>query len=215
MELPPLSLDQLSAVLAADSTPADLYTSLSEYEDEAVLIPTTTAPERDLLIEFYTSFFFSHLITDQICEARALTRRIPRELLQADFLQNCLIFLRAAWQNKHTEIYKILRELPWPERSQPLVHRYENYFEEKTLKEVSNSFETIRIVAAAKYLGLDTAAAEKGDPAIINKFTSLGWKWDCENGLLHPKPIVTASPKDDSLQNELSRVMALISNQAS
>ncbi|KAL4969265.1 CSN8/PSMD8/EIF3K family protein [Aspergillus stella-maris] len=215
MDLPPLSLDQLSAVLAADSTPADLYTTLSDYEDEACLIPTTSPTERDLLIEFYTSFFFAHLITDQICEARALTRRIPRELLQADSLQNCQLLLRAAWQNKHAEIYKILRELPWPERSQPLVQCYENYFQEKTLKEVSTSFDSIRIAAAATYLGLDSAAAEKGDPTIIDKFTALGWKWESEKGLLHPKPIVTAPPKSDSLQNELSQVMALISNQTS
>lgn len=78
--------------------------------------------------------------------------------------------------------------------------------------EVSNSYETIRIAAAATYLGLDPAAVE-GD--IIEKFTACGWKWDSEKQLLHPKPVVTAPPKDDSLQNELSRVMALISNQGS
>ncbi len=89
------------------------------------------------------------------------------------------------------------------------------YFQEKTLKEVSNSYETIRAPTAARYLGLDTAAAEAGDPAIIEKFTACGWRWDSQAQLLHPKPIVAAPPKDDSLQNELSRVMALISNQGS
>ncbi|KAL4927885.1 CSN8/PSMD8/EIF3K family protein [Aspergillus undulatus] len=215
MDHPSLSPDQLSAVLAADSTPADLYTLLTDYEEQACLIPTTSPAERELLVEFYTSFFFSHLITDQICEARAVTRRIPRELLQTDSLQNCLILLRAVWQSRHPEIYKILRELPWPERTQPIVQRYESYFQEKTLKEISNSFEAIRITAAATYLGLDPAAAANGDPALIEKFTALGWKWDSEKGLLHPTPIVTAPPKNDSVQNELSRVMALISNQAS
>lgn len=89
------------------------------------------------------------------------------------------------------------------------------YFQEKTLKEVSNSFETIRVPTAARYLGLDTAAAEAGDPAIVERFTACGWRWDGQAQLLHPKPIVAAPPKDDSLQNELSRVMALISNQGS
>ncbi|OJJ63178.1 hypothetical protein ASPSYDRAFT_144796 [Aspergillus sydowii CBS 593.65] len=215
MDLPPLSLDQLSAVIAAAPTPADLYTSLSDYEEQTCLLPTTTANTRDLLVDFYTAFFFSHLLTDQICEARALTRRIPRELLQYDSLQNCLLLLRAIWQSKHPEIYKVIRELPWSERSQPLVRRYESYFQEKTLKEVSNSYETIRAPTAARYLGLDTAAAEAGDPAIIEKFTACGWRWDSQAQLLHPKPIVAAPPKDDSLQNELSRVMALISNQGS
>ncbi|KAL4996558.1 CSN complex subunit 8 [Aspergillus recurvatus] len=212
MDLPPLSLDQLSAVIAAAPTPADLYTLLSNYEEQAYLLSTTDPNERDLLLEFYTVFFFSHLLSDQICEARALTRRVPQELSQTDAMQTCSLLLRAVWQSKHTEIYKILRELPWPARSQPLVQRYENYFQEKTLVEVGNSYETIRIAAAATYLGLDPAAVE-GD--LIEKFTARGWKWDGEKQLLHPKPVVTVPPKDDSLQNELSRVMALISSQGS
>ncbi|KAL3438637.1 CSN complex subunit 8 [Aspergillus tetrazonus] len=212
MDLPTLSLDQLSAVIAAAPTPTDLYTSLSDYEEQACLLSATDPSEKDLLLEFYTAFFFSHLLTDQICEARALTRRIPREISQTDAMQTCSLLLRAVWQSKHIEIYKILRELPWPGRSQPLVQRYESYIQEKTLVEVSNSYETIRIAAAATYLGLDPAAVE-GD--IIEKFTACGWKWDSEKQLLHPKPVVTAPPKDDSLQNELSRVMALISNQGS
>ncbi|KAL4986911.1 CSN complex subunit 8 [Aspergillus falconensis] len=212
MDLPPLSPDQLSALITAAPTPADLYTSLSEYEEQACLLSTTVPNERDLLLEFYTVFFFSHLLTDQICEARALTRRVPRELSQTDTMQTCSLLLRAVWQNKHSEIYKILRELPWPERSQPLVQRYESYFREKTLVEVSNSYETIRITAAAAYLGLDPVAVEDD---LIGKFTACGWKWDSEKQLLHPKPVVTVLPKDDSLQCELSRVMALISNQGS
>ncbi len=66
MDLPPLSLDQLSAVIAAAPTPADLYTSLSDYEEQTCLLPTTTANTRDLLVDFYTAFFFSHLLTDQM-----------------------------------------------------------------------------------------------------------------------------------------------------
>ncbi|KAL4872200.1 hypothetical protein BDV12DRAFT_162474 [Aspergillus spectabilis] len=215
MDLSPLSIDQLSAALIAAPTPADLYTSLSDYEEQACLLPTTNPEEKELLSAFYTAFFFSHLLTDQIYEARALTRRIPRDLLQTDSLQNCLLLLRAVWQSKHTEIYKILRELPWPELSQQVVRGYESYFQEKTLKEVSNSYETIRAATVARYLGLDPTVAEQGDPAIIQRFTACGWKWDSEKQLLHPKPVVTAPPRDDSLQNELSRVMALINNQGS
>lgn len=66
MDLPPLSLDQLSAVIAAAPAPADLYTSLSDYEEQACLLPTTTADTGDLLVDFYTAFFFSHLLTDQM-----------------------------------------------------------------------------------------------------------------------------------------------------
>ncbi|KAI9373165.1 COP9 signalosome [Aspergillus egyptiacus] len=212
MDLPPLSLDQLSAVVAAAPTPADLYTSLSDYEEQACFLSSTTPPEAEVLVYFYTAFFFSHLLTDQIYEARALTRRIPQSLLNADYLQNCILLLRASWQRKHAEIYKILRELPWPERLQPLVESYESYFVDKTLKEVSNSYEAIRPAAAASYLGLDPNLAEQGDSEIIQKFTAYGWKLDEKTRLLHPKAIITAPPKGDSVQNELSKVMALISN---
>ncbi|KAL4883661.1 COP9 signalosome [Aspergillus karnatakaensis] len=215
MDLPELSLDQLSAVLTAAPTPADLYTTLSDYEEQALLISTTNPAKRELLTTYYTNFFFSHLLTDQIYEARALTRRTPRDLLQTDPLQNCLLLLRAAWQSKHTEIYKILRELPWPEHSQSIVRSYESHFQEKTLKEISNSYEAIRAGVAATYLGLDPATVERGDPTIIQRFTTLGWKWDSEQQLLYPKPNVAAPPTDGSLQKELSRVMALINNHAS
>ena len=66
MDLPPLSLDQLSAVIAAAPTPTGLYTSLSDYEEQACLLSATDPSEKDLLLEFYTAFFFSHLLTDQM-----------------------------------------------------------------------------------------------------------------------------------------------------
>jgi hypothetical protein len=59
-------------------------------------------------------------------EARALTKRMPQPILQTDSVQNCLLLLRAVWQSKHASIYKILRELPWPERAQSVVQSYES-----------------------------------------------------------------------------------------
>ncbi|KAL2854292.1 COP9 signalosome [Aspergillus pseudoustus] len=209
MDLPPLSLDQLSAVLSTVPTSADLYNTLSDYEEQACLI---SAKEVELLSVFYTTFFFSHLLTDQIEEARALTKRMPQPILQTDSIQNCLLLLRAVWQRKHAGIYKILRELPWPNRAQSVVRSYENYFQQKTLNEVSNSYEAIKPAAAATYLGLDPALAQQGDQETIQKFTACGWKWDPETQLLHPNPVITAPPKDNGLQTELSRVMALISH---
>lgn len=165
---------------------------------------------------------------------------MPQELLQNDSsLQNCLTLLRAVWQRKYEQVYKILRELPWPEALRPIVQSYEckanhpleyalpllhpsytnltlAHFQEKTLKEVSRAYEAIRPAAAATYLGLDAAAAQQGDPALMQKFIAYGWTWDQEKGLLHPKPIVDEVPqKDVRLYNELSQVMALIGNRRS
>jgi COP9 signalosome complex subunit 8 len=84
------------------------------------------------------------------------------------------------------------------------------YFQEKTLREVSHAYEAIRPAAAADYLGLNAAAAEQGDPAVIQKFTAVGWTWDETTRLLHPKPIPTSPEKDARLYNELSQIMALV-----
>ncbi|KAF7594236.1 hypothetical protein BBP40_009788 [Aspergillus hancockii] len=211
MDLPPLSKDQLSAVLKSSRSPTELYNTLVEYESEAYLLSVADSNEAELLSLFYSTFFFSHLLTDEIYEARAMTQRVPQVLAQNDpSLQNCLTLLRAVWQRKYELVYKILRELPWPELLRPAVESYETYFQEKTLKEVSNAYEAIRPAAAANYLGLDAAAAEQGDPAVIQKFTAVGWSWDETTRLLHPKPIPTSPEKDARLYNELSQIMALV-----
>lgn len=157
-----------------------------------------------------------------------MTQRVPEYLSRNDpTLQNCLTLLRAVWQRKYEQVYTILRQLPWPEALKPVVESYDGeayphflgiwlipayiaYFQEKTLKEVSKAYGAIRLEAAASYLGLDTAAAEKGDPNIVQKFTACGWRWDAEAELLYPKAVPTETEKDIPLSTELSQIMALI-----
>ncbi|OJJ31858.1 hypothetical protein ASPWEDRAFT_30826 [Aspergillus wentii DTO 134E9] len=199
MDLPPLSKEQLSTVLTTSQTAAELLDILAEYENEACLLsPDST-----------------NSITASL-EARILTKRMPQTLLQNDpSLQNCLNLLRAVWQHRHDQVYKILRELPWSESLKPLVDKYDVHFQEKTLTEISRAYEAIRPATAASYLGLDPASAEKGDPATIQRFTACGWKWNEETQLLEPKRTVTPSVPDGRLFNELGEVMALINNYGS
>ncbi|PLB44741.1 putative COP9 signalosome subunit 8 [Aspergillus steynii IBT 23096] len=144
-----------------------------------------------------------------------MTQRMPPNLSQQDSsLQNCLVLLRAVWQREYEQVYKILRELPWSEPLKQVVNSFETHFQEKTLKEVSGAYEAIRPAAAASYLGLDPDLAEKGDPAIIQKFTARGWTWDENTMLLRPKPIPTALETDGDLQNGLDQIMALIGKHA-
>ncbi|GIK07439.1 hypothetical protein Aspvir_003104 [Aspergillus viridinutans] len=211
MDLPPLSQEQLSTVLATARSASELYEALSQYEGPACFLSTSNSEEADLLSLFYSSFFFSHLLLDDIYEARAMTKRMPQDLAQNDAtLQNCLRLLRAVWQRKYEHVYKVLRDLPWPEMLEPTVRKYELHFQEKTLKEVSRAYEAIRPDAAANYLGLDATAAKQGDPAIISKFTACGWRWDEETGLLYPQPITTPREKIGHSSNGLGEVMALM-----
>ncbi|KAJ5166593.1 uncharacterized protein N7482_005374 [Penicillium canariense] len=221
MELPPLSVEQLSKLAASNVPPLQLYEILSQYETDACLISAGTGSletgdgDPQVLSLFYSSFFFAHLLAKQLPEARALTQRMPETLRRQDpSLQNCLTLLRALWQTQHAQVYQILRRLPWPENLQPLVQRYESFFQDDTLIAISTSYEAIRPATAANYLGLDPQAAEQGDPAIIEKFTSCGWTWDAATQLLHPSPI-TIPPTDKPSSNGIRETMAMLGNRGS
>ncbi|RAK74128.1 CSN8/PSMD8/EIF3K family protein [Aspergillus fijiensis CBS 313.89] len=211
MNTPQLSQEQLAAAISSAATPSKLFDILSPYEEEAYLLSFQDNRQAELLSQFYAAYFLSHLLTDQIYEARFLTKRMPQDLLQTDdSLQNCVALLRAIWQHKHESVYTILRELPWPDTLKPIVQSYDTYFQEKTLREVSRAYETIRPATAASYLGLDPAATERGDPATIGKLMAHGWTQDEQTRLLHPNTVVDDSQQDEQLYNDLSEIMALI-----
>ncbi|KAJ5213758.1 hypothetical protein N7449_000927 [Penicillium cf. viridicatum] len=220
MELPPLTMEQLSQLVASNAPPSQLFEALSRYELQACLISTrgnssnTGSGDSTLLSLFYSSFFLVHLLTDQVSEARALTKRIPETLLQHDpSLQNCLTLLRAVWQTQHGQVYQVLRGLPWPDVLQPLVQRYESFFQDKTLIAMSRSYEAIRLATAATHLGLDEQLAKQEDPNIISNFTKFGWTWDPESKLLHPKPIVV-SPAEPQSSNGIRKAMEMLGTRA-
>ncbi|CAI7652390.1 unnamed protein product [Penicillium glandicola] len=212
MELPPLTMEHLSQLVASNAPPSQLFEALSRYELQACLI--CTGGDSTLLSLFYSSFFLVHLLTDQVSEARALTKRIPEALLEQDpSLQNCLTLLRAVWQTQHGQVYQILRGLPWPDVLQPLVRRYESFFQDKTLIAVSRSYEAIRLATAAAHLGLDEQLAKQEDPNIISNFTKCGWTWDAESKLLQPKPIVV-SPEEPRSSSGIRKAMAMLGTRA-
>ncbi|KAJ5936372.1 COP9 signalosome subunit CSN8 [Penicillium verhagenii] len=210
MQLPPPFIEQLSELAASNIPPSQLFEILSYYETDSLISAGNGDP--DLLSFFYSTFFFSHLLTNQVPEARALTQRIPETFLHQDpCLQSCLNLLRAVWQKRHDQVYLILRQLSWSDKLQPLVRRYESFFQDQTLIAVSNSYGAINLPTAATYLGLDTTAAKQADPAIIKKFTDCGWKWEAETKLLHPTPIIIRST--ESLRsNGIRDAMALLGN---
>ncbi|PYH46648.1 CSN8/PSMD8/EIF3K family protein [Aspergillus saccharolyticus JOP 1030-1] len=211
MEASDFSQAQLAAAISSAATPSKLYDTLSPYEEEAYLLSFQEDRPVELLSHFYAAYFFSHLLTDQIYEARFLTKRMPQDLLHTDnSLQNCVTLLRAIWQHKHESVYKILRESPWPDLLKPIVQSYDTYFQDKTLREVSRVYEAIRPAAAASYLGLDPESTARGDTAAIEKLIALGWTRDEQSGLLYPKPIADDSQKDARSYTDLSQIMALI-----
>lgn len=64
MDLPPLSEDILSRLLVSDLSPSELFDVLAEFECQAYLDERSINPE--LLSLFYSFYFFSHLILDQM-----------------------------------------------------------------------------------------------------------------------------------------------------
>ena len=87
------------------------------------------------------------------------------------------------------------------------------HLQSKTLQELSYTYEAIRPEMAASYLGLDAAAAQQGDPTIIQNFTNSGWKWDEGTRLLHPKPI--AASRGPGQSQAMHEIMALLGNAGS
>ncbi|KAJ5744034.1 hypothetical protein N7533_008904 [Penicillium manginii] len=218
MELPSFTKEQITKVIVSNAPPSQLFEILSQYESDACLMsagsgsPETGAGDPEMLCLYYSGFFFAHLLTKQIPEARALTQRIPVTLKHHDpSLQNCLNLLRAIWQNEHGQVYRILRGLPWPDTLKHLVKRYESFFQDQTLIAVSTSYEAIRPAVAAGYLGLDTQAAEKDNQTIIQKFTDCGWTWNPETRLLYPSPI-TVPPTNSQPPSGIRETMAMLGN---
>jgi hypothetical protein len=72
MELPPLSVEQLSKLAASNVPPSQLYEILSQYETDASIMSAgsgsaeTGGGDPQLLSLFYSSFFFAHLLTKQL-----------------------------------------------------------------------------------------------------------------------------------------------------
>lgn len=72
MELPPLSTEQLSNLIASHVPPSQLFEILSQYELQACLLSPsedsdgTDDGEAQLSSLFYSSFFFAHLLTKQM-----------------------------------------------------------------------------------------------------------------------------------------------------
>ncbi|KAL1986904.1 hypothetical protein VTN96DRAFT_5321 [Rasamsonia emersonii] len=217
MDLPPLSFEQLSKVLAEAPTAEALWDMLSQYENEACLQFTDTEVTGDpkLLSAFYASFLISHLLSDQIHEARAMTTRMPPTLVKDDMvLQNSITLLRAVYQNKYAEVYRILRQLPWPEPVNQYVQKYDAYFAEKTFKEISRAYEAIRAERAATYLGLEEEIqGDSGEPSpkLIQILTQRGWVWDADEHLFRPKVQDKPADLSDTKTSGLNQLVGLVS----
>ncbi|KAL1990277.1 hypothetical protein VTN49DRAFT_6116 [Thermomyces lanuginosus] len=211
MTLSLLSLEQLSKALSDSPSHEALFQTLSQYEDEAALLfnDNQISGDANLLSAFYSSFLISHLLTNQLHEARAATHRLPQTLVASDaVLQNTIALLRAVWQHKPSEVYRILRHLPWPEPVNIIIRKYEAYYTEKSFGEISRAFEAIRPDVAAEYLGLDPSSN------VVEALTQKGWTWDAQAQLLRPNLPTEPVKLDGQRTNGIPRLVGLV-NKAS
>ncbi|EED16070.1 COP9 signalosome subunit 8 (CsnH), putative [Talaromyces stipitatus ATCC 10500] len=184
MDSPSLSLEQLQKVLTDTPTNDALYEILSSYEDEACQQFTAAGEIRNatVLTPFYSSFLFSHLLIDEIQEARALTQRIPTTLIQNDpVVQRSIAVLRSIYQNKYSETYGLLRTQPWPEPVNIIVQRFDSYYTERSFRNISRIYESIRPKVAAEYLGLES------NSELMDILVKKGWEWDADKEVFRPR----------------------------
>ncbi|KAL1854708.1 hypothetical protein Plec18167_008626 [Paecilomyces lecythidis] len=211
MALPQLSKERLAEVLTSAPSPSALYDALSHYETDAGLLFTDNevTGDAELLSVFYSSYLVSLLLINEIPEARMLTHRMPPTLVAKDqTLQNSIALLQAVWQNDHVQVYKVLRELPWPGPLKGIVQAYERSFQEKTFHDISRAYEAIRPETAAAYLGY---SGESADTTLTESCTKRGWIWDEEEKLLRPKVLPSEKSKAvPKTNNGLGGVISLL-----
>lgn len=88
MALPPFSAEQLSTLVTSNIPSSELFEILSQYEMDACLMcdgsdePGTTSEDTQLLSQFYSIFFFVHLLTNQ------MSVLFPNLLLRINLLTN-------------------------------------------------------------------------------------------------------------------------------
>lgn len=161
-------------------------------------------------------------------EARALTRRIPSTLIQHDpVIQHGIAILRSIYQNNFSETYALLRGQPWPKPVDNVVQRFDGkynsavmigrhhssrilfaaYYTEKSFRNISRIYESIRPEIAAEYLGLQNNAE------LIDIMVKRGWQWDAGRELFlpHVPDDHVKIGKSRPPSNQISRVVGLAS----
>ncbi|PGH09614.1 hypothetical protein AJ79_05670 [Helicocarpus griseus UAMH5409] len=214
-----VSMADIAQVLATTPSPAILLQNLMELEGDVSLTfgNTHMASDTEFLSIYYSSYFLVLLLEDEINEARALTRRLPTSLVAADStIQSTISLLRAVWNKNHEKIYHILRQTPWPESIKSLVQQYQLHLQNKTFKDISLAYGSIRPSTAAVYLGLDSFvgedamsdSADNTSPELVAMFTSKGWEWNAESKLFIPKVTTQAPKATDSGSAVIGRLAA-------
>ncbi|KAF5015320.1 hypothetical protein F66182_13390 [Fusarium sp. NRRL 66182] len=205
----PLSLEQLQQALTENLSKDALYDLLSSYEDEACqqFTPGAITGDAKVLTAYYSSFLFSHLLIDEIQEARALTQRIPSTLIQNEpVVQRSIAILRSIYQNKFSETYALLRGQPWPKPVDIVVERFDAYYTEKSFRNISRIYESIRPEVAAEYLGLQNNAE------LTDILVKRGWEWNAEKELFRPHvPDEHVARKVRPPLDQISRTVGLAS----
>lgn len=189
-----LNLEHLSAMVTDQNlSPGDLVDGLADLEATASSYPLNPSTS-ELISNYYSAYFFSLFLCDDLNEARFLSKRIPLGFLQSDpLLISTYTLLRALYTRSYQNIYTTLSSAPWSSVLAPLVARFGEHFRRRTLILLSRAYTAISLKSTAIFLGLEG----KDDSLIIAKVENEGWRHDAVTGMLKPAPI----DDDDDLRD--------------
>lgn len=94
------------------------------------------------------------------------------------------------------------------------------YFTEKSFKDVSRVYESIRPEAAAEYLGLEEMAqngtVNTSSSNLVQALLERGWEWDDEKQLFRPRfPTQLANASNGITSNTINHIVGLSGNYGS
>ncbi|KAI5836844.1 COP9 signalosome [Morchella snyderi] len=194
-----LNLGHLSALITDQNlSPAALVDLLADLEATASSCPLNSSTS-ELISNYYSAYFFSLFLCDDLNEARFLSKRIPLGFLQSDpLLISTYTLLRALYTRSYQSIYTTLSSAPWSGVLTPLVSRFEKYFRRRTFILLSRAYTAISLKSTAIFLGLE--GTDENESSIIAMVVAEGWGRDEATGMLKPVPI----DDDDDLRADVN-----------
>ncbi|XP_050545166.1 COP9 signalosome complex subunit 8-like [Daktulosphaira vitifoliae] len=149
--------------------PLDVGFTIEELE-------TNEISEYILSPEKYVKLFSSYLLTNELCSAKFLWRRIPEHIKSTPELQKVWLIGKALWTKQYTHANELIN-YKWSDDLEPIMSALKSRLQQDTLKFISTHYENIPLDKFQLFMGVDKNQAEK----IVD---SEGWT--CENGYVIP-----------------------------
>lgn len=157
--------------------------------------------DETLTVEDYSKLFAAYILTNELCAAKFMWRRVPESIKSNPELQKVWSIGKALWTKQYTQAYELI-DCTWSETLEPIMIAIKCRIQQDTLKFISLHYENIKLDQFQTLMGVDKEQAER----IIE---SEGWSFD--NGYVIPVEINEPELLLSGSQEILDRLVTLSS----